>query len=148
MPTTPSLAAPSHREFPGWDSGHHGLWIPRDSHSEITTLSPASSHCIAFSLLQLYKPESFTSGGFRHHELFFPDGSCPSSDIVLKFLSIVEEETAALAVHCKAGLGRTGVLICCYIMKHYSFTAREVCPRPDTLPPSAVLALCTIPRHR
>ena len=77
---------------------------------------------------QLYKPESFTSGGFRHHELFFPDGSCPSSDIVLRFLSIVEEEAAALAVHCKAGLGRTGVLICCYIMKHYGFTAREVRP--------------------
>lgn len=47
---------------------------------------------------------------------------------MLKFLSIVEEEPGALAVHCKAGLGRTGVLICCYIMKHYGFTAREVMP--------------------
>ena len=31
----------------------------------------------------------------------------------------------ALAVHCKAGLGRTGVLICAYLMKHYGFTAEE-----------------------
>ena len=31
----------------------------------------------------------------------------------------------ALAVHCKAGLGRTGVLICCYMIKHYGFTAEE-----------------------
>lgn len=31
-----------------------------------------------------------------------------------------------MAVHCKAGLGRTGVLICLYIMKHYRFTAEEV----------------------
>lgn len=78
--------------------------------------------------LQLYKPESFTAGGFKHHELFFPDGSCPSSEIVLQFLNIVEAEQGALAVHCKAGLGRTGVLICCYMMKHFGFTAREVCP--------------------
>ena len=76
--------------------------------------------------VQLYKAEAFSKGGFHHHDLFFPDGSCPSSDIVLKFLSIVENEPGGVAVHCKAGLGRTGVLICCYMMKHYGFTAKEV----------------------
>ena len=28
-------------------------------------------------------------------------------------------------VHCKAGLGRTGVLICCYMIKHFGFSAEE-----------------------
>jgi hypothetical protein len=28
-------------------------------------------------------------------------------------------------VHCKAGLGRTGVLICAYMVKHFGFTAEE-----------------------
>ena len=28
-------------------------------------------------------------------------------------------------MHCKAGLGRTGVLICCYMIKHFRFTAQE-----------------------
>ena len=32
---------------------------------------------------------------------------------------VAESEPGALAIHCKAGLGRTGVLICCYIMKHF-----------------------------
>ncbi|KAL7430048.1 hypothetical protein ACHAXH_001194 [Discostella pseudostelligera] len=32
----------------------------------------------------------------------------------------------AVAVHCKAGLGRTGTCIGAYIMKHYKFTAAEI----------------------
>ena len=122
------------------------------------------------------------------HELFFPDGSCPSEAILQHFLKIAESTdgkaptfpfhprscakpmsfdlhaclltdgqkhrphacrnlrleghvlhrccaeafpdrcmtcAGALAVHCKAGLGRTGVLICAYLIKHYSFTAEE-----------------------
>ncbi len=30
-----------------------------------------------------------------------------------------------MAVHCKAGLGRTGCLIACYAMKHYRFPAAD-----------------------
>ncbi|KAK9839607.1 hypothetical protein WJX81_000477 [Elliptochloris bilobata] len=74
---------------------------------------------------QMYEGRRFVAGGFRQHELYFPDGSCPSEAIVQRFLAIVEAEPGALAVHCKAGLGRTGVLICCYLIKHHSFTAEE-----------------------
>jgi protein-tyrosine phosphatase len=74
-------------------------------------------------LLQVYDRKRFLDGGFQHHELYFPDGSCPSQEILLRFLAIAEATPGALAIHCKAGLGRTGVLICSYIMKHYKFTA-------------------------
>lgn len=75
--------------------------------------------------LQQYDRRRFTEGGFAHYDMYFPDGSCPPRAILDQFLKLAEEEPGALAVHCKAGLGRTGSLICCYMMKHYGFTAEE-----------------------
>jgi hypothetical protein len=43
--------------------------------------------------------------------------------LVKDFIKILENEPNAVAVHCKAGLGRTGTMIGCYIMKHYNFPA-------------------------
>ena len=74
---------------------------------------------------KMYESSRFTANGVRHHDLYFPDGTCPSEPILYRFLDIVEREPGALAVHCKAGLGRTGVLICAYMIKHHNFTAEE-----------------------
>ncbi|KAJ0065737.1 hypothetical protein NL108_017568 [Boleophthalmus pectinirostris] len=74
---------------------------------------------------KIYEAQRFVSAGFDHFDLFFVDGSTPSDAIMRRFLSICEATDGAVAVHCKAGLGRTGTLIGCYLMKHYRFTAGE-----------------------
>jgi cell division cycle 14 len=57
--------------------------------------------------------------------LIFTDGTAPNGDVVQKFLDIAESTEGAVAVHCKAGLGRTGCLIGCYVLKHYRFPAAD-----------------------
>ncbi|XP_076279595.1 cell division cycle protein 14 isoform X5 [Lasioglossum baleicum] len=74
---------------------------------------------------KIYDASSFTDAGFEHKDLFFVDGSTPTDSIMRQFLKIAENASGAVAVHCRAGLGRTGSLIGCYIMKHYHLTAHE-----------------------
>ena len=71
--------------------------------------------------LPTYDPTPFSDNGIKHFNLYFEDGTEPPPHIVMKFLEIVEQSEGAVAVHCKAGLGRTGSLIGCYAMKHYRF---------------------------
>lgn len=66
---------------------------------------------------KIYPASRFTDAGFDHYDLFFTDGSTPPTHILNKFLKITENMEGAAAVHCKAGLGRTGSLIACYMMK-------------------------------
>ena len=74
---------------------------------------------------QTYSASEFTERGVRHHELYFPDGTVPPKAVVSDFLALAEKEPGPIAVHCKAGLGRTGTLIACYAIKHYHFNAAD-----------------------
>ena len=73
---------------------------------------------------QFYDAEDFKKEGFKHTELYFTDGSTPPTSILNRFLEIIESDDI-VALHCKAGLGRTGTLAGCYMIKNFGFTARE-----------------------
>ena len=73
-----------------------------------------------------YDAKRFTNHGINHMELYFLDGSNPPDNILVAFLRACELCPGAVAVHCKAGLGRTGSCIGSYMMKHFKFTAEEV----------------------
>ncbi|NP_001084450.1 cell division cycle 14A L homeolog [Xenopus laevis] len=88
---------------------------------------------------KIYDAKRFTDAGFDHYDLFFVDGSTPSDGIVRRFLNLCENTDGAIAVHCKAGLGRTGTLIACYIMKHYRFTHSETIAWIRTCRPGSII---------
>ncbi|KAL1115109.1 hypothetical protein AAG570_007140 [Ranatra chinensis] len=72
-----------------------------------------------------YDSRRFVWNGVAHYDLYFPDGTAPNKTILVNFLQICESVPHAVAVHCKAGLGRTGCLIGAYLVKHYRMTALE-----------------------
>ncbi|XP_066940469.1 dual specificity protein phosphatase 23-like [Macrobrachium rosenbergii] len=52
----------------------------------------------------------------------------PTMEQIIKFNDICDKMTAEnkpVCVHCRMGLGRTGVMLACYFVKHYNQTALE-----------------------
>mmetsp|Transcript_1277 Transcript_1277/g.1725 ORF Transcript_1277/g.1725 Transcript_1277/m.1725 type:complete len:444 (+) Transcript_1277:93-1424(+) len=75
---------------------------------------------------KMYDKNDFLKQGFNHHDLYFIDGTTPSPEIISKFIKISEDpKSGMMAVHCKAGLGRTGTCMGCVMMKHYDLSAAE-----------------------
>jgi len=72
-----------------------------------------------------YDEQKFIDAGINHFEQYYLDGSVPPKKILKKILREMDRCDGAMAIHCKAGLGRTGTCIGAWMMKHYNFTAAE-----------------------
>lgn len=76
----------------------------------------------------LYNKKHFEDAGIQHLDMIFEDGTCPDMSIVQNFIGAAEtviKGGGKIAVHCKAGLGRTGCLIGAHLIYTHGFTANE-----------------------
>ena len=70
----------------------------------------------------------YLNASLEFHHLAFKDCFLPSKEIILKFLEIChncENKGVAIAVHCKAGIGRTGTLIALYLIYKFGLNGPQ-----------------------
>ena len=89
--------------------------------------------------------------GIAHHSLEFEDCTFPPDAVVKAFLRVADGARGAVAVHCKAGLGRTGTLIALWLMRSRGFSAREAMGWLRVMRPGSVIGeqqhyLCAVER--
>jgi cell division cycle 14 len=72
-----------------------------------------------------YEAREFEAHGIATVDLEFEDCTAPPLDVMAAFMDVMRSAPGAVAVHCKAGLGRTGTLAAMYLMATHGFAARE-----------------------
>jgi len=103
----------------------------------------AKVHTVIRLNASTYDKNHFLARGMQHMDMIFADGTNPPWSIVELFMDVCEEviqfKHGVVAVHCMAGLGRTGTLIGAYLMRHFDMTAREVIAYLRLMRPGSVV---------
>lgn len=124
-PTSPLYAA--------LPTGKTGIWasdLPQPFKTVLSHFRQRHVGLVVRLNSELYSPSYFSALGITHLDMIFDDGTCPPLTLVKKFIGLahdmITKKHKAIAVHCKAGLGRTGCLIGAYLIYRHGFTANEV----------------------
>eukprot|EP00284_Hemiselmis_tepida_P014314 CAMPEP_0174931824 /NCGR_PEP_ID=MMETSP1355-20121228/35078_1 /TAXON_ID=464990 /ORGANISM="Hemiselmis tepida, Strain CCMP443" /LENGTH=329 /DNA_ID=CAMNT_0016178211 /DNA_START=44 /DNA_END=1029 /DNA_ORIENTATION=+ len=100
---------------PPADAGHHARSLAGLGVTDLVRLNYDAP----------YAPEDFEAAGVAAHDLSFRDCTCPAPAVVASFLDVCDAAGGVVGVHCLAGLGRTGTLIGCWLIKNHGFSAAE-----------------------
>lgn len=90
----------------------------------------------------LYNTKSFEDNNIKHYDLYFDDCTAQNKDIVEKFINIsIKHNKEIIAIHCRSGIGRTGTLICIWMIINYNITVEETIGYLRIMRPGSVLDL-------
>ncbi|MCJ1479266.1 cell division control protein 14 [Lambiella insularis] len=125
-----SQSSPQYAALPTDIMGVETSDLPRPFKNVLTHFSERKIGLVVRLNSELYSPSHFTALGINHLDMIFDDGTCPPLPLVKRFIKLAHEtinqKKKGVAVHCKAGLGRTGCLIGAYLIYRYGFTANEI----------------------
>lgn len=75
-----------------------------------------------------YHPEDFMNENIFYYNFGWKDLKVPGFDLALNVVQVISytlSQGKKVAIHCHAGLGRTGLIIACYLVFSKLFTASE-----------------------
>jgi cell division cycle 14 len=97
-------------------------------------------------VIRLNKDNNYDSKIFENQEidvldLYFDDYSVPSIKIIKKFMNAVNDidYSDKVAIHCRAGLGRTGILICIWLIIKLNFKPAEAIAYIRIMRPGSIM---------